>query len=461
MTTRENKKNIRELALNMLMEILEEGKYSNAVILNTLRNYQYLEKQDRAFLTRLTEGVMERLIELDYIINRFSKVKVKKMKPIIRNVLRMGVYQMKYMDQVPESAACNESVKLVTKRGFYNLKGFVNGVLRTIARNLDQISYPEKEKDKIAYLSVMYSMPEWIIVLWIDSYGEEITEKMLKASLEEKKTTIRCNSNQIKKEELKKKLEKEGIIVEEGIYVKEALKISNYNYIDKITGFYEGEFSVQDESSMLIGLVSEAKEDDIIMDVCAAPGGKSLHIAELLKGTGLVSARDVSENKVAIMNENIERLHEENIKTKVWDAKKIDKDWLDKADIVIADLPCSGLGVLGKKNDIKYKASKETIQELVKLQREILTTITAYVKKGGIAIYSTCTVNLEENNKNVSWFLENFKNEFELEELDQFLPESLRNEQTKEGYLQLFPGVHQTDGFFLAKFRKKDNEKGK
>ena len=159
MTTKENKINIRELSLNMLMEILEEGKYSNTVILNTLRNYQYLEKQDRAFLTRLTEGVIERLIELDYIINAFSKVKVNKQKPVIRNILRMGVYQIKYMSQVPDSAACNEAVKLANKKGFYHLKGFVNGVLRNIARNLENISYPDKKANRIEYFSVIYSMP--------------------------------------------------------------------------------------------------------------------------------------------------------------------------------------------------------------------------------------------------------------------------------------------------------------
>lgn len=445
---------MRELSLNMLMEILEEGKYSNAVILNTLKNYQYLQKQDRAFLTRLTEGVIERLIELDYIINIFSKVKVKKQKPVIRNILRMGVYQIKYMDQVPESAACNEAVKLANKKGFYNLKGFVNGVLRNIARNLETISYPDRKKDRIGYFSVTYSMPEWIVSLWLDSYGENITEKMLVASMEEKKTTIRCNSRNGKKEDLKKRLETEGVTVENGVYAKEALKISNYNYIDKLPGFYEGDFSVQDESSMLVGVVSGVKENDNVIDVCAAPGGKSLHISELMNGTGMISARDISENKVALIDENIKRLNAHNVTTKVWNAEKADTEWVDKADVVIADLPCSGLGVLGKKNDIKYKTSKESIEELAELQRKILTTASSYVKQGGTLIYSTCTVDLEENNKNVTWFLEQYKDKFELVSLNPYLPETLQNEQTEKGYLQLFPGIHKTDGFFLAKFRR-------
>ena len=455
MTTKENNINIRELSLNMLMEILEEGKYSNTIILNKLRNYQYLEKQDRAFLTRLTEGVIERLIELDYVIDAFSKVKVKKQKPVIRNILRMGVYQIKYMSQVPARAACNEAVKLANKKGFSQLKGFVNGVLRNIARNIESITYPDRKTNRVKYFSVTYSMPEWIVSLWLDSYGEAITEKMLISSLEEKKTTIRCNNRNGKKEELKKRLETKGVIAEDGVYAKEALKISNYNYIDKLPGFYEGDFSVQDESSMMVGIVSGVKENVRVIDVCAAPGGKSLHISELMNGTGMISARDISENKVEIIDENIERLHAENIKTKVWNAEKTDTEWVDKADLVIADLPCSGLGVLGKKNDIKYKTSEKSIEELSGLQRKILTTVSSYVKRGGELIYSTCTVNLEENDKNVRWFLENYGEEFEPVSLNAYLPENLQCEQAEKGYLQLFPGVHNTDGFFLAKFRRK------
>lgn len=446
---------MRELALNMLIEILEEGKYSNVVISSTLKNYQYLEKQDRAFLTRLTEGVMERLIELDYIINIFSKVKTEKQKPVIRNILRMGVYQMKYMDQVPERAACNEAVKLANKKGFYHLKGFVNGVLRTIARNLENISYPDRKKDRIGYFSVIYSMPEWIVSLWLDSYGENVTEKMLMSSVEDKKTTIRCNRRNGKKEDLKRRLETEGVTVEDGVYVEEALKISNYNYIDKLPGFYEGKFSVQDESSMLAGLIAGVKENDRVIDVCAAPGGKSLHISELMNGTGMISARDISENKTIMIDENRERLQAHNVITKVWNAVETDAEWIENADLVIADLPCSGLGVIGKKNDIKYKTSKESIKELAELQKRILTTVSSYVKKGGTLVYSTCTVNVEENDKNVQWFLEEYKDKFELVSLNPYLPEVLHNEQTEKGYVQLFPGIHKTDGFFLAKFRRK------
>lgn len=445
--------NIREISLEVLIKVLEEEQYSSVVLQKVLITYQYLEKQERAFLSRLCEGTIERMLELDYIINQFSKVKVKKMKPVIRNILRMGVYQMKYMEQVPDRAACNEAVKLAQKKGFHNLKGFVNGVLRNIGRNMDKISYPSIEKQPKEYLSVTYSIPEWIVEKWILDYGFDTTKKMLEASMEEKPTSIRCNTRKISVEELKGKLKAEGVTVEAGNYVNTALCIRDYNYLKKLESFKSGYFTVQDESSMMVALAAGVNKDDMVVDVCAAPGGKSIHIAELLGDKGQVSARDLTERKVSLIEENIQRLGFTNIKAKVWDALCLDKEFVEKADVVIADLPCSGLGVIGKKTDIKYKVTKQGLEDLKMLQRHILKVVSSYVKLGGTLIYSTCTVNPKENEENAIWFQENFP--FELESLDEFLPDIVKNENTKKGYIQFFPGIHKTDGFFLARFRKK------
>ncbi|MEG1741845.1 MAG: transcription antitermination factor NusB, partial [Acetivibrio sp.] len=236
----------RELVLEILINVLENGEYSNVAIHNTLMKYQYMEKQNRAFLTRLSEGVIERKMELDYIINTFSKIKVNKMKPVIRNILRMGTYQILYMDQIPDSAACNESVKLANKKGFYNLKGFVNGILRNISRNKENITYPEK--GSLEYLSIFYSMPEWIVDLWYKEYGYEQTEGILKGFFEKKQTSIRVNTGKITPQELKVLLEKEEITVTQGQYLPYALQISNYNYIAGLSAFQKGFFQVQDES---------------------------------------------------------------------------------------------------------------------------------------------------------------------------------------------------------------------
>lgn len=445
----------RELVLEILIEVLENGGYSNTAIHNTLMKYQYMDKQNRAFLTRLSEGVIERLIELDYVINSFSKIKVKKMKPVIRNILRMGTYQILYMEKVPDSAACNESVKLAVKKGFQSLKGFVNGVLRSISRGKENISYPQE--GTLSYLSIKYSMPEWILTMWLSEYTMEVVEKILKGFLEQKTTSIRVNTEQTSVKELWDCLEKESVSVEPGRYLPYALRIHNYNYLASLTSFINGDFQVQDESSMLVAHCAGIKEGDFIIDVCAAPGGKSTHAAQILKGSGRVLARDLTEYKTTLITENINRLHLVNIETQCQDALECDKESIGKADIVFADLPCSGLGVMKRKGDIKYKTKEEDIQELAKLQRDILAAAEQYVKPGGILMYSTCTINSYENTENMNWFLENFS--FERESLNQYLPAQLRTETTKAGYLQLLPGIHDTDGFFLVRFKKSHTDR--
>lgn len=430
--------NIREIALLSIIEIMEKGKMSHIVLTQALKKYQYLEKQERAFLGRLVEGTIERTITLDYILNQFSSVPTDKMKPIIRNILRLSLYQIIYMDSVPESAACNEAVKLAEKKGFRNLKGFVNGVLRTIARRKDDIKYPDKEKESTWYLSVFYSTPEWIVRQFIDQYGIEKTQKMLAASYEgEGFTTVRCNIGKMTRAEIKQMLEEEGAVVKECEYPDYALMISGYDYLEELKTFKEGFISVQDINSMIAAEKCGVKEGDIVLDVCAAPGGKSLHIAEKLNHTGYVQARDLTKNKVSLIQENIDRSGLENIEAIVQDALIFTEKDEDMANIVIADLPCSGLGVIGKKNDLKYKMTREAQEELKQLQKSILSVVWRYVKKDGILLYSTCTINKEENEGNIEWFLKQYP--FELEESRTFLQ-----------------GIDEGDGFYFARLRKKE-----
>lgn len=445
--------NIRELALSAIMMVLEEKKNSSEVLSGVLDKYQFLPKQDRAFFTRLCEGTMERAIEMDYVINQFSKVKVKKMKPVIRTVLRMGTYQILYMNQVPDSAACNESVKLAQKKGFHTLKGFVNGVLRNISRNKESISYPDKKKDVLSYFQVKYSMPEWILTKWAETYSADEMETMLSYFAKESKTMIRVNVNQVEFEAYKEQLKEAGIQVTQGKYYKNALQIENYNSIQSIPGFMEGKFTVQDESSMLAVLCAGLEKGMQVLDVCAAPGGKTMFAADLLDGTGNVTACDISEYKTARIKENIMRMQLSNVTPLVHDATVLKEEWIGKMDVVITDVPCSGLGVIGKKSDIKYNCSIEGINNLRSIQREILTVAQQYVKPGGVLLFSTCTITPEENQENADWFAEKFP--FSYESLTPYLPEALAGETAKDGYLQLLPGVHETDGFFIARFRKR------
>ena len=446
----------RELVLGVLLEVTRDGEYSHISLRNVLTKYQYLDKRDRAFITRVVEGTLEHMIEIDYIINQFSKVKVNKMKPVIRCILRSAVYQLKYMDSVPNSAACNEAVKLATKKGFASLKGFVNGVLRSIERNLDTITYPD-ETNLIEYLSVKYSMPEWILRKWLAKYDRETVEKMLADFQTEKPTTIRINRNVMSKEELIDSLEKQGVHVENHPYLDDALWISSYDYLADVDSFREGAFHVQDISSMLVAHLANTQEGDIVIDVCAAPGGKSLHMAELLRGTGHVEARDLTDYKVNLIWDNIERSGMKNIEAVRWDATILDEASVERADIVVADLPCSGLGVLGKKTDLKYKMTEQTQRDLVALQRNILSMVKSYVKQGGTLIYSTCTIHEAENMGNVEWFLSENK-DFELVSVKEDLCEELRASVVRDGCLQLLPGVHKSDGFFIAKLKKVKHE---
>lgn len=431
MTDQGAKVNTRALALDFLLETVEKGGYSHVVMRGMLEKYQYLDKKERAFLTRLCEGTLERMLELDAIINRCSKVPVKKMKPVIRNLLRLSVYQLKYMDQIPDSAVCNEAVKLAQKKGFYSLKGFVNGVLRNIARKLPDMKFED--------LSIQYSTPKWIVDQWISEYGEEKATQMLADQYRDKPTTIRVNLSKISRDELAARLEEEGAQVQTVEEADCALAISGYDYLRALPSFREGFFQVQDVSSMKAALMADPREGDYCIDVCAAPGGKSLHLADLMHGTGMVEARDLTEYKVGLIEENIERTAAQNIRAVQMDATVLDEASVEKADVVLADIPCSGLGVLSKKTDLKYHMTQEQQAELVELQRKILSTVWQYVKPGGTLVYSTCTVHKEENEKNVEWLLEN-------------CPFILKEQ------IQMLPGVDTWDGFFIAKLERKRND---
>lgn len=258
--------NTRELIVGILLEINEEGQPSHQVIRNVLTKYQFLPKQDRAFITRVCEGTLEYQITIDYILNCFSKVKTDKMKPAIREILRSGIYQLKYMDSVPDSAVCNEAVKLAQKRGFYNLKPFVNGVLRTAARQMNEIVYPD-ESNLVQHLSVKYSMPEVLVKRWLDEYGEDTTRVMLEDFLTERPMTVRCRQYRTDQESVLESIRSQGIQVEPAPYLDYAFYLSGFNHILTVQAFLEGKIFVQDVSSMLVAEVAAPKKGDRILDL--------------------------------------------------------------------------------------------------------------------------------------------------------------------------------------------------
>lgn len=449
-------KNARDTAFQIIYKVLEENEYSHIVIARILKEEEDADKRDRAFVTRIAEGTLEHLLTLDYVLNRVSKTPIKKMKPVIRTILRMSVYQIMYMDSVPDSAVCNEAVKLAKAKGFQGLSGFVNGVLRSVVRMngawKEELFYPDKKKETTAYLSVRYSMPEWLCEYFRKEYGADTAERILEGSQRNPKTTIRCNLSRITEEELVTRLRGYGYTVEKGAYAKGAWCLSGYDTLEKIPEFMDGMFQVQDESSMLVAELAGLSRDNLVLDVCSAPGGKALHAANLLAelGGGHVIARDVSEKKTALIEENAKRLKADNITIQVQDALRMDEALIEKADVVIADLPCSGIGIMAKKPEIRYRMKPEEQEELVRLQKQMLSVVHRYVKPGGILMYSTCTINKKENEENAREICEKYG----------FVPELPKNSlpkglHTDSEFLQLLPGVHACDGFFIARLRKR------
>lgn len=434
----------REIALDILLEVLEKGGFVHDILRRALEKYQYLEKQDRAFITRLTEGTVERLLTVDAILDACMKSGIQKQRPVIRTILRMSVYQLLWMDRVPDRAVCDEAVRLAKSRGLGGLGGLVNGVLRNAARRKKEFAFEG--------WSLRYSMPQWICEMWGKEYTEETVEAMLQAFLEETPVTVRCNRSLASPDEILKSLKGQGADVRQSPLSDQVLYLTGYDYLERLEAFRRGWIQVQDAASVLVTAAAAVQPGDRVLDVCGAPGGKSLHMADQLQGTGEVTVRDLTEAKVSLIRENIARAGFANIHAEVWDALEFDERWEKQADIVIADLPCSGLGVIGKKPDIRYRITKERILSLVKLQRQILSVVSRYVKPGGKLVYSTCTVSRQENEEQREWFLENFP--FIPENLTLLKERGLWEPTLEDGYVQLLPGKHPCDGFFIAVFQR-------
>lgn len=440
-------KNPRRAAVELLLEIDRDNVPGHIAIRRALDENCPMEERDRSFCRRLTQGTLERTILLDYQLNRVSTRKVARLKPVIRWILRTAAYQIYFLN-VPDRAAVDEAVRLTAKMGCAPLKGFVNGVLRGMLRSGDGIVLPNRKENPCRYLSVRYSMPEPILKRWMSRYGEEKTEKMAASFEEQPPLTVRVRTEA---DALAKELFAEGIRLEPGAYVPQAYHLYGAEHLTRLPVFRCGVITIQDESSMLAVLCAGIRPGDLVLDLCAAPGGKSLFAADLAK-EGAVLARDLTEFKRGLIEEGIARLHAGNVTAEVWDATVEDERMIGKADVVLADLPCSGLGVIGRKPDIRYHVSDEKTKSLASLQRTILQNAIRYVRPGGTLLFSTCTVDERENEENADWLEQ--QGELSPSPLAPYLPEILKEEAGESNRLQLLPGIHHCDGFFIARFVK-------
>lgn len=438
----------RETALKILYDINENDAYTNLSVNKYLESGN-LKEIDRAFVTDLVYGTVKWLLQIDFIIGKFSSVKIKKLSPWIINILRLGIYQLLHTDKIPVSAACNTCVDLAKRYGHQASSRFVNAVLRNVAKNIDNLPYPDKA-NVAESLSIKYSHPKWMVEKWISLFGIDFTEALLQSNNEVPDFTIRVNTIKTKRNDLVETLHKEGIKTRKWKYVKEAVILENPSSITRLKAFRNGLFQVQDESSMLASIVLDPKEDELVIDVCSAPGGKTTHMAQLMNNKGTIIARDVHPHKLKLIENTAARLGIDIIKTEIFDACQLDENLLGKADRVLVDAPCSGLGIIRKKPDIKYSKNLNEIDEIVSLQRKILSNAAKYVKVGGCLVYSTCTISPEENFENVSAFLSE-NNQFRLIGFGELLPENLKVNSSNEGCIQLYPNINQTDGFFISK----------
>lgn len=446
----------RELALKVIVNIEQNGAYSS-VHLNSVFKKENIRSIDKAFVSEIVYGVIRHKIYLDYVIQQFSTVKIKKMTFWILNILRIGFYQILFMNKVPYSAACNESVKLAKKYGHNASAGFVNAVIRGMVRNIDAISYPDRNNNFEEYLSIRYSFPKNLTHRWIEIFGDIFTEELMAASNVPPKLTIRVNTLKIDASSLKSLLQEKGFKVSGGKYCEEALVIENPSSIYETEEFRKGLFYTQDESSMIAVKALAPKQGDFIIDLCGAPGGKSTHIAQLMNDKGRILSRDVYPHKIKLIEENAHRLGINIIESEIWNAVMIDETLLKKADAVIADCPCSGYGVIRKKPEIKWARCNADIEEIISIQKYILRSASEYVRPGGTLLYSTCTIEPPENEDQISQFIKD-NDDFYLEDLNPYLPESLRRKSAENGYITLYSNMEGVDGFFIARMTRKTKE---
>ena len=436
--------NSRKLARQIVQRVLNEGAYSN-IVLSTELNKHDINDKDKGLITEIVYGTLRRKRTLDILIGNFVK-DISLIDDTILNILRVAMYQMYFLDKIPEYAACNEAVEEAKEISIESSR-LVNGILRNFIKDEKEIVVPGNRIDELAY---KFSMQPWMIRLFIKQYGEEKTMKLMAGLNETPKVTVRVNEFKSSFEEVFERLEELGYNIEEGYACPEAIAIEGGKSIETNELFRDGLITVQDESAMIVAPLLDLKTGETVLDLCAAPGGKTTHIAELLSNTGRVLAFDLHEHKLDLVKQNAERLGLTNIEYKVMDATKFNSDYVSLADKILLDVPCSGLGIIRKKPEIKWNKTRQQLKDLIPIQREIMENSWNYLKPEGVMLYSTCTLNKEENEDNVKWFLEKHK-DAKIEKI--YVGKNSNFLYGEDGTLTILPN-DSMDGFFKAKIKK-------
>jgi 16S rRNA (cytosine967-C5)-methyltransferase len=431
-----------------LKKIFKDKSYSNIVINNDIRN---IDLRHQALYRKSVLGVVEHLLFIDWIINQMSNTKTKKMETDVLIVLRLAVYQIFFLDNSYENMVVSESVQYIKDKGNIRASKFVNGVLRNILRQKNELLEKMESLPRQEYLSIKYSYPAELVKRWQLQFGKDKIEEVLSQNNAEAPLEIRVNNMKITRDELLEIFHKKGIIAEKCKYADKGIKILNPIETDKTEEYKKGHFSIQSESSMLAGQILNPEKNSFVIDMCAAPGGKSLNAAEIMHNTGKIISRDIYAGKLSLIEKEKERLGINNIKVEAYDATVTDESLKEKADFIIADVPCSGLGIIRRKPEIKYNRTEDEIKEISKIQFKILENAAKYLKRGGKMVYSTCTTNKEENLDIVMEFLKQNK-DFALEDFSDMINHDFTD--AGKGYIEIYPHVHGMDGFFIAKIKR-------
>lgn len=438
--------NVRDAALSILLAVDKNQAYSNLLLHQTIEKYK-IDVKDRGLLTEITYGTLQHKLTLDYYLEPFIKGKVDLW---VSWLLRLSLYQMEYLTRIPAHAAVNEAVEIAKRRGHKGIASMVNGILRSILRQ--GVPTVEDIKNPVERLSVETSHPQWLVERWVESYGFDETAAMLHENNIPPVQTVRVNMTRATVEEVLASLEKEGVKAKQSDMMPECIHLTN-GTAARTKAFKEGLITIQDESSMMPANVLDPKPGMKVLDMCAAPGGKTTHMAERMENDGSILAMDLHPHKLDLIDENTARLGLDIVQTAPVDGRKA-ADFLAKEsyDAVLVDAPCSGLGVMRRKPDIKYTKREEDLESLQAIQLAILANAVQVLKPGGRLVYSTCTVDKRENEGTVEAFISTHP-EMEREEITN-LPEKLLAKQNN-GMLQVFPQDFGSDGFFVAAFRKK------
>lgn len=428
-------KNTREKALQIINDVLYKGTFLEESL--EILKVSNIDERDFAFIKEITTGVVRNKTYLDYVVRQNSRVRFNRIHKIILIILEMAIYQMYFLDKVPDYSIVDESVNLAKIYGNKGSISFTNGILRSIAKKKPaQVTL----KNSIDNLSTYYSHPRFYTEYFYENYGEEFTKKLLKANNEKAPFTIRVNIFKTNRDDLIKNLSQIGFEIEETSY-DNALNILNPNGIIDTEYFEKGHFYVQDLGSILVSSFLKPKKDSMVLDLCAAPGGKTTHLSEIMDNTGEIVACDKSKGKINLIKENAQRLGCKNISPMINDARVLNDDFVNKFDYVLVDAPCSGTGLYRKKPDIKWNKGIDDLKDLGKIQLEILNNAKEYVKNQGLLLYSTCSLSKIENEDVIENFLSENKN---------FKIKKLRDKEV----LKLFPSVDGSDGFSICLLEK-------